>query len=254
MTTSRPPIASATSNLFSNSRVDGERQRLRHALEAAGEHDRRAELAEAARERERRSRGETACARAASRSATNVRAGLAPSVRDASTSDLVDRLEGGDRLADVQRARDEGDGEDDRGLRERDLEPERLECRTEQADASERGEQPDTGNRGRQHERQLHQRDRQRAARETAAWQGGTRSACRRARISACAISGRLEADDERVRDDAGRRAGRRASTSGTRVKMAISGRRRNAPEISAAATQTDREQGLPRRIRYPPV
>ena len=38
--------------------VDGERERLRDALQAAGEHDRRAELAEATRERERLAGGE----------------------------------------------------------------------------------------------------------------------------------------------------------------------------------------------------
>ena len=66
--------------------VDGERERLRHALERAGEHDRRAELADPARERERRSRRRGR--RPASGSATrqNVRAGPAPSVRAAAGS------------------------------------------------------------------------------------------------------------------------------------------------------------------------
>ena len=50
----------------------------------------------------------------------NVRAG--PGAERARRGDevRVDRLERGDRLADVERAGDEGDGERDRGLRERD--------------------------------------------------------------------------------------------------------------------------------------
>ena len=57
----------------------------------------------------------------------NVRAGPAPSVRDAATSVRVDGLEGRDRLADVERARHERDGEHDRGLRERDERSSRAE-------------------------------------------------------------------------------------------------------------------------------
>ena len=54
----------------------------------------------------------------------------------------VDRLEGGDRGAHVERARDEGDGKDDRNLGEADLEAERVELVTEQPEAAERGQQP----------------------------------------------------------------------------------------------------------------
>ena len=120
--TSSALIASVTSKLTSNSRVDRERQRLGHLLEAAGEHDRRAELAEAARERKRLAGGETAArqrkhdAEERARRARAERARRGDEVR-------VDRLERRDRLADVERARDERDRERDRGLRERERDP-----------------------------------------------------------------------------------------------------------------------------------
>ena len=47
---------------------------------------------------------------------------------------LVDRLERGDRAAEVERALDERDREHDRGLREPDLDPERVELFAEEPD------------------------------------------------------------------------------------------------------------------------
>ena len=92
--------------------VDRERQRLRHLLQAAGEHDRRAELAEPARERQREP-GDQPAARERQHDAEE-RARRAGAERPRGGGEVrVGRLERGDRLADVERARDVRDGDRD---------------------------------------------------------------------------------------------------------------------------------------------
>ena len=105
--------------------VDRERERLGHPLEAPGEHDRRAELAQAAGERERLTRGQAA---ARERKDDAEEGARRPRTESARRGDhvRVDGLEGGDRRPDVERARNVGDGKRDRGLRERDREPQPL--------------------------------------------------------------------------------------------------------------------------------
>ena len=107
-------------------RVDRERQRLGHPLQAAGEDDRRSELTEPARERERR--GGARAHRPASGSAIASEDAPRPCPERACRCDQVrvDALEGCDRPAQVERALDERDREDDGGLREPDLDPERV--------------------------------------------------------------------------------------------------------------------------------
>ena len=80
---------------------------------------------------------------AASGSATraNIRAGPAPSVRAASVSVRVDALEGGDRLAEVERRGDERDREDDRPLGERQHDAGAAQLVAEQAARAERRQQ-----------------------------------------------------------------------------------------------------------------
>src|SRR5207237_7905710 len=91
---------------------------------------------------------------------------------------------------------------DDRGERERDLQPERVERRPEESGAPERREEPDPSDRGRQHERQLHDGDEAGAAgeaprreevRERRSEEQDQRFGNRR----------RPEADHESVQDDA---------------------------------------------------
>ena len=118
-----------------------------------------------------------------------VRTGPAPSVRDAAVRCGSVGLEDSDRLPDVERAGDVRDGDGDRGLGERQFDPERAQARAEQAEAAERGEQPDARDGGRQHERQLDERDRERVAQEAARRE----QVCRR----------RTEEDDRRLRDEA---------------------------------------------------
>ncbi len=80
-----------------------------------GEHDRRPELAEPTREREGRAGAEAArCERQRHAKEHPPRAG-AERARGGGQR-RVDRLEGRDRRPDVERARDEGDGEHDREL------------------------------------------------------------------------------------------------------------------------------------------
>ena len=94
--------------------VDRERERLRDPLQAAREHDRRAELAEPAREREREP-----CDQAAAREREHdaeERARRARAERARGGGQVrIGRLERGDRLADVERARDVGDRDGDGG-------------------------------------------------------------------------------------------------------------------------------------------
>ena len=98
----------------------------------------------------------------------NVRAGVAPSVREASSSTRIDRLERGDRLAQVERRGDERERDDDAGGGERELQARRPRPRRRGGPRADRGEQRDPGDRRRQHQRQLDQRDHQRAAAEAA--------------------------------------------------------------------------------------
>ena len=139
---------------------------------------------------------------------------------------VVDRLERGDRLPHVQRARDERDREHDRRLVERDVDAERAERPAEHADAPERDEQPDPRDRRRQHERQLDERDRERATEEAAARQqvGGRRSDKHDRDLRDGA---RLQADDERVGDDGVRELVDQLA-GGCRVKSATIGSSRN--------------------------
>ena len=126
---------------------------------------RRAELAEPAGEREREPRDEPAPgerendAEERARRPGAERAGRCRQVR-------VGRLEGRDRLAHVERARDVRDGEGHAQLREGDRQPEEVERPAEQARAPERGEQADARDGRRQDEWQLDEHDRERASAE----------------------------------------------------------------------------------------
>ena len=71
----------------------------------------------------------------------------------------VDGFEGRDCRADVERARDERDREDDGDLRESDRDPQRVELLAEEPEAAERDEQAEPRDGRRQHERQLDDRD-----------------------------------------------------------------------------------------------
>ena len=108
----------------------------------------------------------------------NVRAGLAPERAGGVDQRTVDGLERGDRLADVERRCDERDGEDDRGLRERDLDPEGVELLAEEPASAEEREQRDPGHRRREDQRQLDERDQDTAAAEALRGQevGGRRA------------------------------------------------------------------------------
>src|SRR4029453_16771209 len=114
-----------------------ERQRLRRALEGAGEHDRRAELADPTGEGER-----SACAEPAGggrgRASPEDAGRAGPERAGGGGEGRVDRLERGDGGPDIERARDEGDGEDDGGLGERDVDPERLDRPAEQPEPPDR--------------------------------------------------------------------------------------------------------------------
>ena len=68
-------------------------------------------------------------------------------VRDADTEVLVDGFEGGDRGANVERARDVRHREHDRNLRERNIHTQRVDRPAEEPEPSERSEQPDAGDR-----------------------------------------------------------------------------------------------------------
>ena len=132
----------------------------------------------------------------------NVRAGPGAERARRVEQRLVERLERRDRTADVERARDVRDGEDDRRLREAHRDAERLERAAEQPEAPEGGEQREPGHRRRQDERQLDQRDRERATAEPPVAMkyavGVPTSEDERLRDRV-----RLERDDERVDRDA---------------------------------------------------
>ena len=80
-------------------------------------------------------------------------------MRAAAGKRRIDDLERGDRRPEVEGARDEGHCENDSDLRERYVDPERVECPTEETDAAEGDEEADPGDRRRQHERKLHEGD-----------------------------------------------------------------------------------------------
>src|SRR5581483_7844228 len=139
--------------------------RLGHALEAAGEHDRRAELADAAGEGERGA-GREAAARKGQRD-PDERACRAGAERARGVEQrAVERFERRDRLAEVEGARDVGDGDHHGRLREAHADAEGVEGAAEEAEAPEGGEERDPRDRGREHERELHERDHQLAAAE----------------------------------------------------------------------------------------
>ena len=139
-------------------RVDRERKRLCHPLEASCEEDGGAELADPSCERKCRSGAETARGQRQGDPAKRAsRAGAEGS--GGGHQILVYRLERRDRLADVEGARDVDDSEDDGRLRESDADAERLEGAAEQAEAAEGGEQADPGHGRRQNERKLDERD-----------------------------------------------------------------------------------------------
>ena len=183
--------------------VDRERQSLRYALEAPREHDRGPELPEPPRKREGFSRRQPAAGERKDDAEERLhRAGAErPRRRD---QVRVDGLERRDRLADVERARDEGDGDDDRRLCQAEPDAERIERPAEQPEAAEGRDEPDAGDRRRQDERQLYEHDRDRASSKAAG-----REQIRRGRpeeehecLRDCT---RLEADDERIRHDRAR-------------------------------------------------
>ena len=78
----------------------------------------------------------------------------------------VDRLEGGDRLTQVERPGDEKDREHNGDLREADLDSERVERAAQQAKPAKGREEPDPGDGRRQHQWQLGEREDQRATRK----------------------------------------------------------------------------------------
>ena len=105
--------------------VDRERQSLGDLLQAAREHDRGAELAQPAREREREA-GDQAAARERQDDAEEG-ARRAGAERARGGGEIGIRgFEGGDRLTDVERAGDVGDGDRHCALRERERDPERA--------------------------------------------------------------------------------------------------------------------------------
>ena len=177
--------------------VDRQRQRLRDALEAAGEHDRRAELPDPAGEGERRT-GAEAAERERQRDAEEDAGRRCAECARCVDQVLVERLEGGDSLPDIERARDEGHGHHDCHLRERDLEPEPADGRAQETDAAEGGEQADACDRRWQYERQLDEGQGKAPAPEAppADQVGGRRpeqqDQCHRDRV-------RLQRDDQRV-------------------------------------------------------
>ena len=81
----------------------------------------------------------------------------------------VERLEGGDRTAHVERRGDEGQRDDDAGRLEDELDAGVVDRPAGEPVRAERGEQRDAGRGGRQDERQLDQRDHHGAAAEVAA-------------------------------------------------------------------------------------
>src|SRR5205823_12386143 len=103
--------------------VDRKRERLGHAAEAAGEHDRRAELPERAGEGERRAGSEPAARERQRHPEERLRGAGAERARRGDEVG-IDGLEGGDRGADVERARDERYRQYNSRQRERDLQPE----------------------------------------------------------------------------------------------------------------------------------
>ena len=123
-------IASATSKSWSSSRVDRERQRLGHSLQAAREDDRRSELSEAAGERERRSCSEPANGQR-QRDAPEDAPRARPERACRCDQVRIDAFEGCDRPPHVEGALDERDREDDRRLREADADPERVQLLAE---------------------------------------------------------------------------------------------------------------------------
>jgi len=108
--------------------IDCERKRLRHLLQTAREHDRGAELAESAGEREREAGDETA-AREWEDDPEEGPGGSGAECAGRGGKVGIRGLERGNRLADVQRARDVGDREDDGRLRsEADMQTQEIEC------------------------------------------------------------------------------------------------------------------------------
>ena len=215
--------------------VDRERQRLRDALEASREHDRRAELADSARERQSEP-GDQPAAREREHDAEErprrPRAERARGRRQA----RVDRLERGDRLPDVERARDVRDGDDDRALGERSEMPKSVESRAEQPVAAERDEQPDPRHGRRQHERELDERDRERASDEAP-----RREEVRRRRPEEedqrLRDETRLQRHDEGVVDDRVRELADHPSRRRVRRRSPTIGRTRKTSVTAASAT-----------------
>ena len=122
-TTSRLPIARATSKSTLERVVDRQRHRLGDALQATREHDRGAELADPPRERQRRAGAQAAGAeRQGDAPERAPRAGAEGPRRQDQV--LVEGLERRDRLAQVERAGHEDDRQDHRELREREVDPE----------------------------------------------------------------------------------------------------------------------------------
>ena len=173
---------------------------MSHSLEAAGEHDRRSELAETSCERQCRAGREPAEGERQSDPAERTSRARAQRPRRIDEG-LIDGFERRDCLANVERAGDEGDSENDRRLRERQLDAEDLQRRTEQPRTAERCEQPDSRDGWGQDERQLDQRDDECSASELSCRDeiGGWGAEEQDDRLG---DQSRLDADDERVQDD----------------------------------------------------
>ena len=153
-----------------------------------GEDQRRPELAErpAPRQRRRRSRARDRDRHRDPREGSRFR--CAQRARRLEPA-RVERLERGLGLADVERARDEGQRHDHPGRLEDELLRRVLDQPADEASGPQRDQEPDACDGRRQDERQLDERDRESAAAEVVGSPAGRRPACRPAMITASAIT-----------------------------------------------------------------
>ena len=116
-------------------------------------------------------------------------------------TDPYQPAEGRYRLTDVERACDVRNRDRDRGLRERECDPARLQRRAEQTGAAERRQQADARDGRWKHERELDERDAERATGKASAGEQirGRRAEHQDERLR---DQGRLEADNQRIGDN----------------------------------------------------
>ena len=242
MITSSALIASATSNplISSNGLVDRERERLRLALEAAGEHDRGAELAEPAGQGDRLP-GDQPAARERQRDAEERpdRAGAERARRGDEVG--VDGLERGDRLADVERAPRRASRRSTTAIQVNASQPPMSSPSSpKRPKATSR---PMPGDRRRQHDRQLDERDEDRAALEAARREhvGGRRP---EEQDEDLRDERRLQAHDQRVVHDRVRELVDQVAGRDVRED------RDDRDDRNASATATDAKSRQPSRKR----